>query len=230
MKSLAIAAAALLLVGAKSVSAAGQQAPRLKQTDFPDGTGSVGLPNGWQLGGAYRGSVQCTGPNGSGVVLGMPWTILRPDSSVAALPASGQTPMARTGDLATALREVVHKSVHCQLKSVRSRQAPSIFPGVPAVYYLYDYVQNGKTITALGYFTALDYGPSTPSWQLYSSAVAAPKEHFVKLLPTMLAIWKSWRPNGQAPKAGSESAKLDEILKGRRESFEKIQEEFRKLL
>jgi hypothetical protein len=205
------------------------QKVNLKQTQFEDGTGSIGLAPGWQLTGAYRGSPQCQGPDGSVVILGVPWAMIRPDSSLTSLPAAAQSPIAQPNDLVGALREVLAKKAQATLKSVRMRPAPSANPGAPAAYFLYEYVQNGRTYVALGYFTALDYGPGNP-WQLYSSAVTAPKEKFTKMLPTMMAMWKSWRPNGQAPLAGSESAKIDEIIKDRSERMDEIQKQFRKLL
>ena len=179
----------------------------LKETPFPDGTGSIGLAPGWKLAGAYRGSPQCLGPDGSAIALGLPWAMIRPDSSLTSLPAAQQSPIASPNDLVGAVREVLAKKVQATLKSVRMRPAPSPNPGSPAAYLFYEYVQNGRTYTALGYFTALDYGPENP-WQLYSSAVVAPKEKFTKNIRAMMAMWKSWKPNGQAQMAGSESAKV----------------------
>jgi hypothetical protein len=205
-------------------------AQKLKQKQFEDGTGSIGLANGWTFQGAYRGSAQCSGPDGAIVAVGVPWTILRPDSSVAGLPAAGQTPIAQVGDLIGALREVLGKKAGAQLISVRTRPAAAPNPGVPAVYAMYEYQYQGKTYAALSYLTALDYGSGSPAWQLYASAVIAPKAQFTKMLPTMMAMWKSWRPNGNAPLAGSESAKIDAIIRDKYKSLDAIQKEFRKLL
>lgn len=213
-----------------AVTRIGQKAPALKTTQFPDGTGSIGVAPGWKLGETYRGSCSLSGPGDTAVVLGIPWAILRPDSSVASLPAGQQTPMANPGDLATALREVITKRAQARLTSLRMRPAPSATPNVPAAQCMYEYELNGKIFSALGYLTTLDYGASSPAWQLYASAVIAPKPRFMKELPTMLAVWKSWRPNGQAPKAGSESAKFDEMMQKNRENYDKMQAEFRKLL
>lgn len=207
-----------------------QKAAKLKQTQFGDGTGSIGIPAGWKLAGAYRGSAQCEGPGGALVALGVPWTILLPGSAAAETPAGAQHPTARSGDLIGALREVIVKLGNATLKSVRTRPAPPAVPGAPAVYALYEYVQNGKRYVALSYLTALDYGGGSPAWQLYASAVIAPKDKFTKLLPTMMAMWKSWRPNGKAPLAGSESAKVDAIIRDRYNSLDKIQKQFREEL
>jgi hypothetical protein len=227
----AVIASLFLGVGVFSVvSPAAAQKIALKQKAFEDGTGSIGVAPGWQYGSAYRGSVQVRKADGSTVVLGMPWVLLRPDSSVATLPAAAQQAQAMPGDIGTALRQILAKNGGATLKSVRSRPAPAAVAGTRAVYLLYDFVANGKTYTALGYFTPLIYGGDSPSWQLYSSAVIAPRAVFLKQLPTMMAMWRSWRPNGQAPRKGSESATIDDLLKNRRESFERIQEAFRETL
>jgi hypothetical protein len=230
----AIIAYVLLLAGIVGVPdvpahAQNKTAVKLTQKEFEDGTGSIGVAPGWRYESAYRGTVQCLGPNNAAVVLGFPWTVTRPDSEVAQFVGPDQ-PMAAVGDIPNALREVLAKKVRATLKSLRSQSAPPAIDGVPAYYMLYEYVQDGKTFVALGYLTTLNYGPSSPSWTLYASAVVAPKDQFMKQLPTMLAMWKSWRPNGSNPRAGSESAKFDKMLNDRIESFEKMQAEFRKLL
>jgi hypothetical protein len=212
------------------IGARGQKTPPLKTTPFADGTGSIGLPSGWKITEAYRGTVTCVGPEKQAVVLGMPWTILRPDSEVATLPGQGRAAQAMVGDIPTALREVLTKNASARLLSLRTRDAPRAFPNVPAFHAMYEYEQGGRVYAAFGYLTTLDYGPSSPSWQFYASAVLAPKPRFLKDLPTLLAMWKSWRPNGQPPKAGSESAKFDELLRENRENYERMQAEFRKLL
>lgn len=228
-----VRAGVLLCGGVAAALSAGTghaQAPKLKTATFEDGTGTIGLAPGWKMSGAYRGSVQCQGPNDSLVALGIPWAILRPDSSVAQLPAAMQTPLAMSGDLIGALREVLGKKANATLKTVRTRPAAPANPGAPAVYALYEYEKDGKTYVALSYLTALDYGSGSPAWQEYASAIIAPKEKFTAMLPAMMAMWKSWKPNGRAPLAGSESAKVDEIIRNNYKSLDRIQQQFRKLL
>jgi hypothetical protein len=82
----------------------------------------------------------------------------------------------------------------------------------------------------MGYFTTLSYGNSTPGWELYSSAVVAPRDQFPEVLPTMLQMWNSWRPSGQEPREGSSSALFDRLQQERQLSHERISREFRKLL
>lgn len=80
------------------------------------------------------------------------------------------------------------------------------------------FATGGKTYAVVGYFAALVY-PGAPLWQLYSSAVLAPKARFVKQLPTLMAVWKSWHPNGHNPAEGSHSAEMDKIQRQFREQL-----------
>jgi hypothetical protein len=213
-------------------------APPLKTTEFPDGTGTIGLPAGWRIDGAYRGAVGCKGPGGSAVVMGFPWVIQRPDHEVNNMAVRVEGPRARVGDLAGALREVLAHNKG-RLVSLRSKPAPSGLPGIPAVYFLYEYQRDGQTLVGMGYFSTIGDPNDTvlPYWQLYSSAVIAPKERFMKDLPTMMAIWNSWRPNGQKPREGSNSALIDAVneanrkraqdtLKSQQEAFDRMNEKF----
>lgn len=211
------------------VAACSTAAAQLRQTPLGDGTGSIGLAPGFQITEGYRGSVTCAHANGALVALGIPWAVLRTDSGLLGLPAAQQTPIARTGDVVTALREILAKKAGARLTSLRSREAPPALAGVPAYYLMYEYVLGGRAYTAIGYVTTIDNGPSAP-WQLYASAIIAPTGSFVKLYPTLMAMWRSWRPNGQEPTAGSQSAKIDEILRDRRERYEDMQEAFRRNL
>ncbi len=243
MKDVLFLAGALLLV-ANASEAHGEKkkaSVKLKTTAFPDETGSIGLAPGWRLDGAYRGTCGCKGPGGTGIIMGMGATILRTDHPVADMSMVPTTmPRARIGDLSGAIRSILERG-GSRVISLRSRPAPAAEPGVPALYYLYEYERQGKRISSLGYFSTLAYPDSSPYWQLYSSYVFAPSERFLQELPTMMAMWNSWRPNGRKPKAGSESAMLDSVLKenqkrvgetmkNQRETFERMQSRFREAL
>ena len=204
-------------------------AQTLQRAQFEDGTGSIGLPPGWRITNVYRGTVSCAGPNGSAVILGHPWGIQIP-GTLTELPTYGQYPLAQTGDITTALREVLLKNARANLRSVSGKPAPQAIRGVPAYYLLYEFEQNGRMMTGLGYFTTLSYGNSTPGWELYSSAVVAPRDQFPQMLPTMMQMWGSWRPNGQEPREGSSSALFDSLQRERQLSHERISREFRKIL
>lgn len=220
-----VALGMVLLAGSLSPA----RAQTLQRTQFEDGTGSIGLPPGWRITSVYRGTVSCVGPDGSAVILGHPWGIQIP-GTLRDLPTYGKYPLAQTGDVTTALSEVLRKNAGAALRSVSGRPAPQAIRGVPAYYLLYEFEQNGRMMTGLGYFTTLSYGDSTPGWELYSSAVIAPRDLFPQVLPTMMQMWGSWRPNGQEPREGSNSALFDSLQRERQLSHERISREFRKIL
>lgn len=56
---------------------AGVAAP-LHEVAFPDNSGSVGLPDGWQLTGGYKGAMQARGPNGENLILGLYIPVMDP--------------------------------------------------------------------------------------------------------------------------------------------------------
>jgi hypothetical protein len=51
----------------------------LHQTPFPDGSGSIGLPDGWTITGAHAGQVIAKGPGGAGLRFGWPILVLDPN-------------------------------------------------------------------------------------------------------------------------------------------------------
>jgi hypothetical protein len=53
-------------------------AAALRQTPFPDGSGAIGLPDGWRITSAHAGDVIAQGPHGEGVRFGMPVSVLDP--------------------------------------------------------------------------------------------------------------------------------------------------------
>lgn len=239
--TLGTALALPLLAGLASATPQGRAKPEQKPTtaaprvslttkEFPDGTGTIGLPAGWSIEGSYRGTVGCNGPESQKAIMGMAFIIGRPDhpNNNLGIPYNG--PMGRDGDLAGALRAVLEKG-GTRLISLRSREARSPEPGIPAAYFLYEMEYKGKRTTALGYFSAIiDRTQTLGYWELYSSAVMAPKETFVKEFPTLMAIFDSYRPNGKKPKEGSDGAMIDEAiaanLKARRETLKSQQEAF----
>jgi hypothetical protein len=202
---------------------------QLRQTQFSDGTGSIGLAPGFQITENYKGSVSCVHSNGASIALGIAFVLIRPDSSVLSLPGARQHPIARAGDVGTALREILGKTYKAKLVRLRARSAPQAIARVPAYYVMYEFVQSSRSFTAIAYITSFDYGADNP-WQLYVSAIVATTKNFVKMYPTMMSMWRSWKPNGQQPVAGSQSKIIDDILKDRRERMDTMQAAFRESL
>ncbi|MES2462437.1 MAG: hypothetical protein V4671_17785 [Armatimonadota bacterium] len=227
--------------GAKPPAAAAKPAVKLKTQELPDGTGTIGLPAGWVINGAYRGTVFCRGPQNGNVTMGHAFVISRPDHPVNQMGIRTSAPMARDGDLVGALQGVL-RGANNKLISLRTRPAPSATPGVPALYCLYEMEAGGKHVTALGYFTSLaDDDGTLPYWQLYCSVVMISKDVFVKELPTLMAMWNSWRPNGAKPKEGSVGAMIDatiadstrrraQTLKEQQEMYERMNSRFQEVI
>jgi hypothetical protein len=59
-------------------SAATHAAAPLRRTPFADGSGSIGLPEGWHITGAGGGSVRAAGPNGESIALAVIWQMYDP--------------------------------------------------------------------------------------------------------------------------------------------------------
>ncbi|GEM_PF-1938624 len=199
---------------AAAAAAAAPAAAKLKTTELPDGTGTIGVPDGWNITEAYRGTVFVRGPQKQLVTMGHAFVISRPNHPAHQLGIPTDAPFAPDGDLVGALKGVLAKANN-RLISLRAMPAPSGTPGVPAVFFSYEVEAHGTQFAAIGYFTSIGAGDdqTLPYWQLYVSAVIAPKEIFMKELPTMMAMWKSWQPNGQKPKEGSAGAMIDEAIK-----------------
>lgn len=219
MRRLFEATAAALLCAAFTGVSAPVAAQQLRQTQFEDGTGSIGLPPGWRITQAYRGSVVCVGPNGEGVILGRSWFVIPVGT---ALPGtSPNQPTARPGDIVGAWREVLFKNLGgARLTGLQGRPAPSAVPGAPAAHLLFNFAEpGGRSTTGFGYFSSM-YQPGNAIIQLYSSYFVAPSDRFNQTAQLMTSMWRSWRPNGQEPLEGSSSAMWDRILRERQITFD----------
>jgi hypothetical protein len=76
--SLALPAAAVTSPPGSTAGAATTPAAALHQTPFPDGSGSIGLPDGWTITGAHAGEVIAKGPAGAGLHFDWPIPALDP--------------------------------------------------------------------------------------------------------------------------------------------------------
>jgi hypothetical protein len=63
-----------------TAAAAGAPAAALQQTPFPDGSGSIGLPDGWTITGAHAGQVIAKGPGSAGLHFDWPIPVVDPRS------------------------------------------------------------------------------------------------------------------------------------------------------
>jgi hypothetical protein len=243
LKEAFLAGAALYLIpdGGNAVAApntAQNRGPKLKMAKLLDGSGVIGLPPGWKINNSHAGTCNCTGPNGVGVAMGMPWPILRPDAGTDIIPGMAPMPKAEVGDLAGALRAVIEDR-NGRVLNIRSLPAQKS-GGKPAANFLYQYVQDGKTMVGMGYFTMLDYYDGLPTWNLYGSLVVAPKERFVQELPTLMAVYDSWSPDGKVPKTPQSREMADataaalrrqgaQTIKSRQETFDRMLQKWKEV-
>lgn len=160
---------------------------------FPDGSGSINLPAGWNITEANKGTVVAAGQNGDIVELGV-FTQVYTQATVGGAPpvmvpwgaAEMMFPdatqgfwnlLSRTGGPYRRFDKIVESTM---LETQQNSQK---------MLTVYDWEMDGKTYRSLGLFIAQP--TSQFSWLYYLSSVSAPKTQFTRDLPTLMAIWCS---------------------------------------
>ncbi len=189
---------------------------RLTQTTLPDGSGSVGLPAGWTITGAYKGCFDASGPNHGIASLGC------------ALPAiTNPLPGTPANVVTGPYRDPVHAlpqmiDVALMQGKLRSRQASmEIIESAPVAtqqgqgqaayiaFRLRDQQAEGR------YLAMVQTAPiDDSSWFAYMSVVGCSSNHFAEMFPTLWAMWKSWSVN---PAVFRE--RMDAALQSMRDTF-----------
>ncbi len=189
---------------------AGQQvqAQPLHTVQFPDGSGSVGLPASWQLGKAQSGDVMARGPQGERLHFGMSISALDPNNprSRALMGPNGQAPGLMVaipyGTDATAAL----KSATTQIFRKIQQPVPTI--NISSVHELpisggHNYwlmgdidLHDGKGPFAL-FAQEVQSQPFGSGWQMTVFQVAVPKELASEEFPTVVAMFRSYRANTQ---------------------------------
>ncbi|HWZ62398.1 MAG TPA: hypothetical protein VNX02_05205 [Steroidobacteraceae bacterium] len=123
--SLAAPAAAVSSPPGGAAGAAATPAAALHQTPFPDGSGSIGLPDGWAITGAHAGEVIAKGPSGAGLHFDWPIPALDPNDPRSRASrrggAAGPIAIPHGTDAANAF-----KSAIAQLYQKRGKAPPTI--------------------------------------------------------------------------------------------------------
>ncbi len=169
---------------------------------FPDGSGQIALPDGWQITFAHKGMVSAAGPQGEierGVAspvmsragaarLGamarqLPMPVLDPTDPAAALAgvwAYGAAASSQTGRPAARITQV--------------REAAPVdipMPGLSQAKYVdFDFERGGGIHRALALAIIGAMGPDG-QWLFYQTYVAAPARSFAQSLPVLVTIWNS---------------------------------------
>lgn len=206
------------------------EAQNWRRVTFPDGSGSVELPEGWQVVASAQGMADIVGPAGGYAALGI-WTpVVDPTMAMQMQQMLGATPglVAPYSDPPSALQQVFpyldQGASQRQVKRIIA-QAPVASPaGGQAAYIDFEYrtTDSGKTHDRRGVSLVITM-PGYGQWVYYFSMVSSPVQNFEQLLPTMARIWESYQVAGQVLRerletARSDLAEVDRILRQSQET------------
>jgi hypothetical protein len=185
--------------------------PPMRQTPFPDGSGSIDLPAGWQITSAARGGVNAAGPKGESIHLGIYLPIMDPRSPQTQMalrsgrPLPGKyTAYPSGGDLVQAFLAVV-KQVHQKegqptptINIISAKKMPPSPPQVTdAVLLMADIdSHDGKGLMASSLLVSALRPITGGSWAITINQGTLPKQLADQEWPTITAIANSWRQNG----------------------------------
>jgi hypothetical protein len=204
-------------VGPSSSVQNGQPAPgsghaaALRATQFPDGSGVIGLPAGWNLTNAHGGDVAASGPQGEKLRFGIAISVLDPTNPQSRtlwrnprMPAPGNFVGIPYGtDPAQAF-----KSASAQLFQKMRKEPPAInvtqvkeipISGGGHAYWLggdTDF-HDGQGAMSMLVEVIMSQPMALGGWQMTVYEVLAPKSVFSAELPTLGAIFQSYQANGR---------------------------------
>jgi hypothetical protein len=169
---------------------------------FPDGSGQMELPDGWQFTFANKGMVAANGPHGEierGVAspvmsragaarLGatarqLPMPVLDPTDPVSAL--------AGVWEYVAAASRQAGRPAGRILRVIEAAPASLPMPGLSqAAYVDFEFERGGGIYRALALAVIGAMGPDG-QWLFYQTYVAAPAQSFAQSLPVLVRIWNS---------------------------------------
>ena len=187
------------------VGPAGQDPTRglnWRVTPFPDGSGQIELPDGWQITYAQKGMVAATGPQGE-IERGVATPVMS-RAGAARLGAMAQQlpmPVLDPIDAVSALRGVwaylataAWQAGRPAPRMTQVREAAQVrmpMPGLSqAAYVDFEYERGGGIHRALALAIVGAMGPDG-QWLFYQTYVSAPSDAFVRDLPVLVRIWDS---------------------------------------
>ena len=172
--------------------AAGGVAQPLRTVSF--GSGTIGLPQTWQLANAYQGCVEATSVHDHGyLAFGCPQAGFAPPTLPGADPRS--VLVLPYGDIGTMFRAWARypSPVGLGVQSVRIAELQPVAPTVPsgrAAYVLFDYRVAGAPFRGLALISVSPI--DARSYMLYKSMFMLPAASFPRLAPTLWRSWQSW--------------------------------------
>lgn len=182
--------------------AAAMAAVPLKRYDFPDGTGSIGVAEGWQIN--SQSALDCNyiqGPAGQHVAIGATFNPALPTARLAGMP--GVLVMPFDDPQPTLQRLIPILSQQSQAAGGPAMKLEKIFDTQPVpptrpgergeiLNYLITYTANGKSMQTRNNARVVCMPPNQADlWLLYIVEMSAPVESWDTDVVTMLAMMKS---------------------------------------
>lgn len=176
----------------------------LQRTSF--GSGTIGLPQGWQVSGAYQGCVEAQSAVGY-LALGC--------AEFAAVPGAYPDPRVfhhAYAEPAVMLRGwLASANSHMGARDIQvleSTPSPSSVPGGRAAYVLVDFTHtsSGRPLPFRGLVLLHVMPTDRQTYTLYKSMVLLHRDRFEALMPTMWESWKSWSVNPEVFRARMDAA------------------------
>jgi hypothetical protein len=174
-----------------------QSQVRWYRAPFPDGSGSIRLPQGWQVTSSYKGAVDVSGPAGERMSLGIGIPIATPEAArnpLTGMPMSGalvfppMDPVRALYNLSPQFAGTSGGPVVGNVRVIESGPLQSPTYGQAALV-LWDFTIGGKPYRAL---SIIDCSlPTGGWWTFYYSTVTAPTERFIQQLSIMTEAWAS---------------------------------------
>lgn len=168
---------------------------RLKQQNFADGTGSIGLAEGFTLLDQKRDSIVLKGPDGSQVALGQYGSLIVPQAvqfgaeGYFTVTADLSNPVRATADFVEQQGRKTGQPM--RLKILEQKALPG--QSMRAVILRYR-IEGATPFEGFGLFAAGPVGNGMG--QSYSSFIGAPTAAaFKRYAPAMLAMWQSRKTN-----------------------------------
>jgi hypothetical protein len=198
--------------------------PPLRETPFPDGSGSIGLPAGWQITSAARGGVHAAGPNGESIHLGVYLRVADPRSPQTQMALRSGRPLPGApsvypsgGDLVQALLAVVqqvHQKEHMPTPTINitsTQKMPTSHIVTDSVLLMADIdAHDGKGLMASSLLVCALRPITGGDWAITINQGSVPKALAEQEWPTITAIANSWRQNGAVIQAQTQ-AQIDRI-------------------
>ncbi|MDB5326845.1 MAG: hypothetical protein JWM57_2414 [Phycisphaerales bacterium] len=191
--------------------AAAVDAIHLTHYDFPDGTGSTGVADGWTT--STQSALDCNylqGPAGQHIAVGASFSLMTPDSRLGRAGMAGVM-VAPFADPPDALAELIPLLSKMSVngggapmrldKIIDSQPVQAQFPGQRAaiINYLITHQVGDRTIQTRNNAKLVCTPPGQVGmWNIFVTEMTAPVDTWEQDVPTMLAMMKSRRENAAA--------------------------------